>query len=75
MNPLVLSAQHAAYTWYLNEHPGAGEDYNQARRFARNEWTTFLSVANEGWGRLLLRVANGRQKLRTRQRRLSKLGA
>jgi hypothetical protein len=75
MNPLIVSAQHAAYAWYLNNPTSPGKDFEDARRFARTRWTTFLPVANEGWGRLLLRVANGRQSKGARHQRLMKQGA
>jgi hypothetical protein len=30
--------------------------------YARENWTAFLSVANEGWGRLLICIASERAK-------------
>jgi hypothetical protein len=61
MNPLVLSAQHAAYCWYLTQH-SAYEDFGAARRFARTQWTAFLPFAHEGWGKLLRRVVKARNR-------------
>ena len=60
MNPLVLSAKHAAYTWYLNKNESGRKDFENARRFAQAQWDAFLPVADAGWGRLLRRIAKGR---------------
>jgi hypothetical protein len=35
--------------------------------FARGNWTAFLPVADEGWGRLLIRIASKRAKRHGRQ--------
>lgn len=54
MNPLVMSAQFAAYTWFEGCTPGKPED---AVRFAKRNWHSFLGCAHEGMGRLLIRLA------------------
>jgi hypothetical protein len=55
MNARKVAAQFAA-AWY--EECRAGQQSpTEAARFAREHWTAFLPVAHEGWGRLLLRVA------------------
>jgi hypothetical protein len=54
MNPTLVTAQFAAFTWYSRSHPsGSPED---ARRFARTNWGAFLGVAPSGLGRLLLKI-------------------
>jgi hypothetical protein len=39
----------------------------EAARFARENWTAFLSVAHEGWGKLLIRIAIQRAGQRRKQ--------
>jgi hypothetical protein len=56
MNSLKVSAQFAAYVWYTETKPGTATR-DEAVRFARENWVPFLSCAHEGWGRLLIRVA------------------
>jgi len=58
MNALKLSAQFAAYVWYTETNRGPGA-HAAAVRFAREGWQAFLPSAHEGWGQLLLRVAQG----------------
>jgi hypothetical protein len=72
MNPLIVSAQYAAYVWYLNKQVSVKEEFEEARRFARTSWATFLPVANEGWGRLLQQIANGKENRKGRARRSMK---
>jgi len=55
MNPLKVSAQFAAYLWYTEVRQRTTPD--EALRFAEQNWPTFLPSAHEGWGQLLLRVA------------------
>jgi len=57
MNPLKLSAQFAAYVWYTEVRQGS-RTHDEALRFARENWAAFRPSAREGWGRLLMRVAN-----------------
>lgn len=61
MKPLEAAARFAAFTWYTEcrQVPGATLQV-EARRFATENWAEFLPVADEGWGRLLLRVAKAR---------------
>jgi hypothetical protein len=59
MNPLKASAQFAAYVWYTEVRQRTTQD--EALRFAKRNWTTFLPSANEGWGKLLMRVARPRR--------------
>src|SRR5207244_2812762 len=53
MNPKQLSAQFAAYVWYLNQKQESVTAQPEAVRFARENWTAFLPCAHEGLGRLL----------------------
>ena len=59
MNPLKVSAQFAAYVWYT-ETKTAMVTHDEAARFARENWVPFLPCAHEGWGQLLIRVAEAR---------------
>jgi hypothetical protein len=54
MNPYRVSAQFTAYHWFLTNNAC---NSNQAMRFARHNWAAFLTGANQGLGRLLIRVA------------------
>lgn len=75
MSPRKLSAQFAAYHWYI-EMAGLARApreltasaareavvlRKQASRFARQHWSSFLPVADPGWGRLLLKIAARQQ--------------
>ena len=55
MNPLKVSAQFAAYVWYTEVRQGM-RNHDEALRFAEQNWATFLPSAQEGWGKLLMRV-------------------
>jgi hypothetical protein len=73
MNPLKVSAQFVAFVWY-SETKGGAVTRDEAARFARENWVTFLPSAHEGWGKLLLRVAKlpragGRRGRRSRTER------
>jgi hypothetical protein len=62
MNPTQISAQFAAYTWFLNgnaERPAVEEE---ASEFARDNWAIFLHCAHKGLGRLLIRLTGPRRK-------------
>jgi hypothetical protein len=61
MKARKVAAQFAAYTWYQENRSGK-ERQEEATRFAKENWTAFLPIADEGWGRLLLRIASGRAK-------------
>jgi hypothetical protein len=62
MKPLEASARFAAFAWYTGYRcaPSAIAQA-EATRFSKRNWHAFLPVAHEGWGRLLLRIAKGRQ--------------
>ena len=66
MKARKVAAQYAAYTWY-QENLTRQESPAEAIHFARENWTAFVSVADEGWGRLLIRIASERAKRRGRQ--------
>jgi hypothetical protein len=55
MEALKVGAQFAAYVWFTNR-PGGQKRIKEAQRFAQRNWDAFLPVANEGWGRLLIRL-------------------
>ena len=61
MKPLELAARFAAFAWYANNRQASsGTTEAEARRFSENNWQVFVPVGQEGWGRLLLRVAKAR---------------
>jgi hypothetical protein len=64
MNPLVVSARFAAFVWFQNQEENAGRSTEDAHAFARAHWETFLPLANEGWGRLLIAMADRPRKVR-----------
>ncbi len=57
MNPLTISAQFAAYSWFIAHRDNLGKDRKAAMRFAREKWQEFLPLAHPGLGRLLLKMA------------------
>lgn len=58
MTPRQAAARFAAFVWYTNNRNAPLPVTEvEARRFARESWESFLPVANEGLGRLLLAVA------------------
>jgi hypothetical protein len=61
MKARKVAAQFAAYTWYQENRTGQ-QSSSEAIRFARENWTAFLAVADEGWGQLLLRLSSERAK-------------
>jgi len=66
MKARKVAAQYAAYNWYQENRAGRHSP-GEAHRFARENWTAFLSVADEGWGRLLIRLASKRARRHRRQ--------
>lgn len=66
MKARKVAAQNAAYTWYQENQTGQ-QSPGEALRFARENWTAFLSVADEGRGRLLIRIGSERAKRHGRQ--------
>ncbi len=57
MSPLEAAARFAAFVWY-SERPGPARGTpEEPRLFAQENWEAFLPAADEGLGRLLLRVA------------------
>ena len=74
MKARKVAAQYAAYNWYQENRTGRHSP-GEAHRFARENWTAFLAVADEGWGRLLLDITSQRAIQRRKQgrRRLRRL--
>jgi hypothetical protein len=58
MNPRKVSAEFAAYVWHKETKGTAPRE--EAIRFAAENWEHFLPCAHEGWGRLLIQIAQGR---------------
>ncbi len=58
MKPFEAAARFAAFTWYTGHRQAPSPTMQrEANRFSKENWQAFLPVADEGWGRLLLRVA------------------
>ena len=66
MNAPKVAAQFAAYAWCETCRAGR-QSAEEAARFARENWTAFLCVAHEGWGKLLIRIAIQRAGQRRKQ--------
>jgi hypothetical protein len=60
MNPREVSAQFAAYVWFQGRDAATPAAEAAARGFAQRHWAAFLPCAQEGLGRLLIRVAGAR---------------
>jgi hypothetical protein len=69
MDPRQVSARFAAYVWFTNRHGETPLRRQDALRFANDYWQKFLPSANEGLGRLLIRIARAPQRRRQRARR------
>ena len=67
-NPVIVSAQFAAYVWFTNQNAGSPTVEKDAVAFARENWRTFLPSAHKGLGRLLLRISGPRSRRRRRAR-------
>jgi hypothetical protein len=63
MNPLKISAQFAAYTWYMEKKDDAATT-EEGLQFARENSKAFASCAHEGLGRLLIRLAVTKRQTR-----------
>jgi hypothetical protein len=62
MSPSEIAARFAAFTWYTNCRQAPNKTVQaEARRFSEDNWKTFLPLANQGLGRLLLQVAKSRK--------------
>jgi hypothetical protein len=70
MNPWKVSAQFAAFVWFTSKEGGKQADTGEAVRFAKRNWPAFVSCADDGIGRLLIRIARPRAlgTARSRQR-------
>ena len=68
MKARKVAAQFAAYTWY-QENRTSQQSPGEAIRFARENWIAFLSVADKGWGQLLIRISSERVKRHGRRLR------
>jgi len=64
MDPITVSAQFAAYTWYTGQGKTSRHRRTAAMQFAQDNWEAFLPLAHKGLGRLLLKIANRRRTLR-----------
>jgi hypothetical protein len=76
MDPVKVSAQFAAFVWASQGNPEIEPKQGRAARFARKNWATFLPLAHEGLGRLLLQIAAVPETELTRRpscRRLARL--
>jgi hypothetical protein len=56
-NPWKVSAQFAAFVWYSNRQTDKKATVAEAAQFAKENWVAFLPYAHEGYGRLLIKLA------------------
>lgn len=70
MTPIEAAARFAAFAWYSKaRNNGDPAKRSKAEEFARDNWAAFVPMANEGWGRLLLRLAKQDATRRSRTKR------
>lgn len=68
MCPYKVSAQFAAFVWFQHNASRKAKP-EEAREFARKNWALFLPEAQEGLGKLLLRIAGTRSRSHSRRAR------
>jgi hypothetical protein len=68
MKARKVAAQFTAYVWFENHEAKASEE--EKAQFTKADWKTFLPIAHEGLGRLLIKIAAGRSTSH-RRRKLS----
>jgi hypothetical protein len=73
MDALKISAQFAAYIWYMEMKDEATTAKEEGVRFARENAMVFSSCAHEGLGQLLIRLAAGRRRVPRRRKRTAEL--
>jgi hypothetical protein len=73
MDALKISAQFAAYSWYMDLKDEATTAEAEGARFAREHATAFASCAHEGLGQLLIRLAAGGRRVRRRRKSIAEL--
>jgi hypothetical protein len=59
MDAIQVSAKFAAFVWHDEM---VLKDRHASNQFAKENWPTFLPCANEGLGRLLLKIAEPRRE-------------
>jgi len=69
MDPLKISAQFAAFVWYTNQSTQTPVPDPQGWAYARQAWRSFVPLAHEGMGRLLIAMAQGRSRKKGAKRR------
>ena len=68
MSPKKVSAQFAAFVWFANRAGQEPADSRQAWAYARAHWQSFLPMAHDGLGRLLLAIADGGSRRKVAKR-------
>jgi hypothetical protein len=66
MNARKVAAQFAAHTWYENAREGR-QTPTEIAKFVKKHWNQFLPLADEGLGKLLIRIAARRSQERRQQ--------
>lgn len=66
MTPLQMSAQFAAYVWFLRQPENTHRTKTEAHTYAKRNWESFLPIAPEGFGRLLMKLAKARNRNRVK---------
>jgi hypothetical protein len=68
MDPIKTSAEFAAYVWYTNGTEGNPEVVKKGKQFSKDNWVTFLPLAHEGLGRLLIEIGKAGKERRHKAR-------
>lgn len=71
MKAQKVAAQFAAYVWFENQRSNASEEVKT--QFSKANWKTFLPVAHDGLGQLLLKIAAGRSHRQKRKQRIEQM--
>jgi hypothetical protein len=73
MNARNVAARFAAGTWYEEIRAGR-QSRQETLEFVRGHWQAFLPVASGGLGKLLLRIARQRPRVRRQVVPISRAG-
>jgi len=57
MDAITVSAKFAAYNWFTEISCGKHNSQIEAKRFADDNWKYFLAHADQGLGRLLIKLS------------------
>ena len=67
MDPMKISAQFAAFTWYTHGKAPTSKLEREAWQYTEDNWQQFLPNAHPGLGELLLKIAAPAKNVRPRR--------